>query len=107
MQIRVMQFFTFRPREAPTRLVNLAANSQDKFLSRLAMEILAQIDPGRLVALGQRDERARRALVDASLGDGTLFFETSFYSPRDLTFHSYAKPISPGRAPEDSAQAEA
>ena len=89
-QVWVLQFFTGCPDKAPNLLLEKAFASQDSHLRGLAREIIAAVDPGRLVVIREEDKEAGNALRAESLLHGTLFFTDGFYSPKLIGFQRYS-----------------
>jgi hypothetical protein len=105
----LLNLFTEAPEFAPAGIVRQVLDSGEASLRDLVvLDMVAETEPGWLVARRQQDPEADRALSRRSLTDGTLFFPTGYYTPRDLRFHSYSSPSAaqPGGTPRPSDQAQ-
>lgn len=89
-RISLLQVFAEMPQFAPLRAVENAFRSADEHLREAAIEILTEVSPERLVTLRNKDSRADQALHRKSVRDGTLFFETRYYSLSKLSFETYS-----------------
>ena len=89
----LLNLFSEAPELTPRAIIRQVLDSKDVSLRELiALDTVAEVEPGWLVARREQDPAAERALLGRSLSQGILFFATGFYSPTDLTFHTYSQP---------------
>jgi hypothetical protein len=86
----LLNLFTEAPEFAPAAVVReVMADPEASLRQSVLLDMLAQVEPGWLVALRAREPEADRALLRRSIVYGTLFFDTGFWEPRDLSFQPY------------------
>ena len=89
-QISLLQVFGEMAQFAPPKAVQSAFKSANENLREAAIEILAEVNSGQLIAVRRKDHRADQALRRKSVRDGTLFFDMRYYSPSKLSFETYS-----------------
>ena len=87
----LLSFFRTRPDFAPPAIVDEAARSPYCGLCVNAFNILAEVNPGLLVAPRKGDRGWDQLLFLKSLEDGTLFFPKEYYSPKKRAFVKYQR----------------
>lgn len=85
------------PQWAPSAILEDSLR-REPTLRKLSLQVLASTDPGRLVALHEKDIVANRALARLA-ARGFLFFADGFYTPQRPDFQPYRPAGTQGAAP--------